>query len=79
MFRLSRLVGYLLNQKVGQNAYQRHLLVGQGGTNMDTKLGLRHLTKDMQDLLLSIRDGIRSKKGNSNDTFSFAILQYMSS
>ena len=52
---------------------------GTGGTNMGTKLGLRHLTKDMQDLLLSIRDGIRSEKGNSNDTFSFAILQYMSS
>ena len=79
MSRLSRLVGYLLNQKVGRNAYQRHLLVGQRGTNMDTKLGLRHLTKDMQDLLLSIRDDIRSEKGNSNDTFSFAILQYMSS
>ena len=64
MFRLSRLVGYLLNQKVGQNAYHRHLLVGQGGTNMDTTLAPRHLTKDMQDLLLIIRDGIRSKKGN---------------
>ena len=54
MFRLSKLVGYLLNQKVGRNAYQRHLLVGQGGTNMDTTLAPRHLTKDMQDLLLII-------------------------
>ena len=27
---------------------------GIGGTNMDTKLGPRHLTKDMQDLLLII-------------------------
>ena len=46
---------------------------------MDTTLGLKHLTKDMHDLLLIIRDGIRSKKGNSNDTFSKFILQYMSS
>ncbi|KAF3975237.1 hypothetical protein CMV_001509 [Castanea mollissima] len=30
---------------------------------MDTMLGLRHLTKDMQDLLLIIRDGVRFKKG----------------
>ena len=52
---------------------------GTGGTNMDTTLGLKHLTKDMHDLLLIIRDSIRSKKGNLNDTFSFAILQYMSS
>ncbi|KAM3743097.1 hypothetical protein ACB098_07G118400 [Castanea mollissima] len=29
---------------------------------MDTMLGLRHLTKDMQDLLLIIRDGVRFKK-----------------
>uniref|UniRef100_A0A7N2MG49 Uncharacterized protein n=1 Tax=Quercus lobata TaxID=97700 RepID=A0A7N2MG49_QUELO len=35
---------------------------GTGGTNMDTTLGPSHLTKDMQDLLLIIRDGIRSKK-----------------
>ena len=35
---------------------------------MDTKLGPRHLTKDMQDLLLIIRDNVRFKKGNSNDT-----------
>ena len=34
---------------------------------MDTMLGLRHLTKDMQGLLI-IRDSIRFKKGNSNDT-----------
>ena len=79
MFRLSRLVGYLLNQKVGRNAYQRHFLVGQGDTNMDTTLGLRHLMKDMHDLHLIIRDGIKSKKGNSNEIFSNAILQYMSS
>ena len=39
--------------------------MGQGVTNMDTMLGLTHLTKDMQDLLLIIRDGIRFKKGNS--------------
>ncbi|KAF3961442.1 hypothetical protein CMV_013932 [Castanea mollissima] len=57
MFRLSRLLGYLQSQQVDRNAYQRHLLVGQGGINMDTMLGLRHLTKDMQDLLLIIRDG----------------------
>ncbi|KAL4638090.1 hypothetical protein ACB092_03G125000 [Castanea dentata] len=31
---------------------------GIGGTNMDRKLGLRHLTKDMQDLLLIIRDSV---------------------
>ena len=68
MFRLSRLLGYLQGQKVGRNAYQRHLLVGQGGTNMDTILAPRHLTKDMQDLLLVIRDNIRFKKGNSNHT-----------
>ena len=79
MFRLSRLLGYLQWLKVGLNTYQRHLCVGQGGTNMDTMLGLRHLMKDMQDLLLIIRDDIRSKKGNSNDTFSKFILQYMSS
>ena len=42
--------------------------MGQGGTNMDIKLGLRHLMKDMQDLLLIIRDNVRFKKGNSNDT-----------
>ena len=54
IFRLSRLLAYLQRQKVGQNAYLRHLLVGQRGTNMDIKLGLRHLTKDMQDLLLII-------------------------
>ena len=36
---------------------------------MDTKLGPKHLTEDMQDLLLIIRDGIRFKKCNSNDTF----------
>ncbi|KAK7839896.1 aconitate hydratase [Quercus suber] len=35
---------------------------GTGGTNMDTKLGLRHLTKDMQDLLLIIQESV-------NDTF----------
>ena len=63
MFRLSRLLGYLQWLKVGLNAYQRHLRVGQGGTNMDTMLGPRHLTKDMQDLLLIIRDGVRFKKG----------------
>ena len=40
----------------------------QGGINMDIKLGPRHLTKDMQDLLLIIRDNIRFKKCNSNDT-----------
>ena len=68
IFRLNRLLGYLQWQKVGRNAYQRHLLVGQGRTNMDTKLGPRHLTKDMQDLLLIIRDNIRFKRGNSNDT-----------
>ena len=54
LVRLSRLLCYLHPQKVGQNAYQRHLLMGQEGTNMDTKLGLRHLMKDMQDLLLII-------------------------
>ncbi|KAF3953820.1 hypothetical protein CMV_020768 [Castanea mollissima] len=32
---------------------------------MDTMLGPRHLTKDMQDLLLIIRDDVRFKKGNS--------------
>ena len=64
MFMLRKLEGYLFNKKVARNAYQRHLLVGQEGTNMDTTLGPRHLTKDMQDLLLIIRDGIRSKKGN---------------
>ena len=79
MFRLNRLLGYLQWQKVGRNAYQRHILMGQGGTNMDTMLGPRHLMKDMQDLILIIRDDIRSKKGNSNDTFSKFILQYMSS
>ena len=68
MFRLSRLLGYLQRQKIGQNAYLRHLLMGQGGTNMDRKLGPRHLTKDMQDLLLIIRESLRFKKGNSNDT-----------
>ena len=35
---------------------------------MDTKLGPRHLTKDMQDLLLIIRNNVRFKKGNSNNT-----------
>jgi len=39
---------------------------------MDIKLGTRHLTMDMQDLLLRmvniIRDSVRFKKGNSNDT-----------
>nr|POE60640.1 hypothetical protein CFP56_75249 [Quercus suber] len=54
MFRLSRLLGYLQWQKGGQNAYQRLLLVGQGGTNMDTTLGLMHMTKSMPDLLLVI-------------------------
>ncbi|KAL0004823.1 hypothetical protein SO802_012384 [Lithocarpus litseifolius] len=67
MFRLSRLLGYLQLRKVGQNAYQRHLLVGQGGTNMDTKLGPRHLTKDMQNLLLIIRDSVKFKKGPTNE------------
>ena len=42
--------------------------MGQGVTNMDTELGTRHLTKDMQDLLLRtiniIRDNIRFKKGS---------------
>ena len=42
--------------------------MGQGGTNMDIKLGLRHLMKDMQDLLHIIRGSVRLKKGNSNDT-----------
>ena len=42
--------------------------MGQRGTNMDTKLGPRHLMKDMQDLLLIIQDTVRFKKGNSNDT-----------
>uniref|UniRef100_A0A7N2RB12 CRAL-TRIO domain-containing protein n=1 Tax=Quercus lobata TaxID=97700 RepID=A0A7N2RB12_QUELO len=35
---------------------------GTGGTNMDTMLGPKHLTKDMQDLLLIIRDGVKFKK-----------------
>ena len=42
--------------------------MGQGGTNMDTKLSTRHLTKEMQDLLLLmvniIRGSIRFKKGS---------------
>ena len=66
MFKLTRLLGYLQCQKVGQNTYQRHFLVGQEGTNMDTKLGSRHLTKDMQDLLLIIRDGLKFKKVTQN-------------
>ena len=49
--------------------------MGQGGTNMDTKLGPRNLTKDMQDLLLIIRDGVRFKKGNSNDTLFRSISE----
>ena len=44
------------------------LFVGQVVTNMDTKLGTRHLTKDMQDLFLHkvniIRDNISFKKGS---------------
>ena len=40
-------------------------------TNMDTKLGMRHLTKDMQDLLLHkvniIRDNINFKKVADKD------------
>ena len=39
--------------------------MGQGATNMDTMLGSKHLTKDIQDLLLIIRDGLKFKKGNS--------------
>ncbi|KAF3962499.1 hypothetical protein CMV_012997 [Castanea mollissima] len=35
---------------------------------MDTMLGPRHLTKDMQDLLLIIRDDIRFKKGDGNES-----------
>ena len=35
---------------------------------MDTKLGPRHLTKDMQDLLLVIQDSVRFKKGNSSNS-----------
>ena len=42
---------------------------------MDTKLGPRHLTKDMQDLLLIIRDDIRFKKANSNDTLFRSISE----
>ena len=34
---------------------------------MDTKLGPRHLTKDMQNLLLIIQDSVRFKKSYSND------------
>uniref|UniRef100_A0A7N2KWA8 Peptidase C19 ubiquitin carboxyl-terminal hydrolase domain-containing protein n=1 Tax=Quercus lobata TaxID=97700 RepID=A0A7N2KWA8_QUELO len=36
---------------------------GTGGTNMGTKLGLRHLTKDMQYLLLIIRDSVNDIVG----------------
>ncbi|KAM4112658.1 hypothetical protein ACJW30_05G156700 [Castanea mollissima] len=35
---------------------------------MDTKLGQRHLTKDMQDHLLIIQDGERFKKAESKST-----------
>ena len=42
---------------------------------MDTKLGPRHLTKDMQDLLLIIQDNVRFKKGNSNDTLFQSISE----
>ena len=75
LFRLSRLLGYLHPQKISRNVYQRHLLVGQGSINMDTKLVPRHLTKDMQDLLLIIRDGVRFEKGNSNDTLFQSISE----
>ncbi|KAL0010017.1 hypothetical protein SO802_005125, partial [Lithocarpus litseifolius] len=34
---------------------------------MDTKLGLTHLTKDMQDLLFIIRDSVRFKNGPTNE------------
>ena len=49
--------------------------MGQGSINMDTKLVPRHLTKDMQDLLLIIRDGVRFEKGNSNDTLFQSICE----
>ncbi|KAL4600612.1 hypothetical protein ACB092_11G211700 [Castanea dentata] len=49
---------------------------GTGGTNMDTKLGLRHLTKDMQDLLLIIRDGIRFKKGTKGSYFNLFFITH---
>ena len=35
---------------------------------MNTKLDLRHLTKDMQDLLLIIQDSLRFRKGNSSNS-----------
>ncbi|KAK9990912.1 hypothetical protein SO802_025897 [Lithocarpus litseifolius] len=78
MFGLSRLLGYLQSQKVGQNAYQWHLLVGQGVTNMDIELGTRHSMKDMQDLLPRtlniIRDNIRFKKVYRLGNISFQVI-----
>ena len=45
--------------------------MGQGSTNMDTKLGMRHLTNDMQDLLFIIRDNVRSKEVTQMIPYSF--------
>nr|POE87125.1 dna repair helicase xpb1 [Quercus suber] len=64
------MLGYLQWPKVDRNAYQRHLLVGHRGINMDTKLGSRHLMKDMQDLLLIIQDSVSIKKGEKKRDFT---------